>query len=83
MGQTPTPQAWQAARLVEKISKGIPPAAIPLEVNSTLELVINLKVARGSWIHDRAAGVVPGGSTDPLMLTECPYKQEVHASRQE
>ena len=35
----------QAARLVEKISKGTPPAAIPVEVNSTLELVINLKVA--------------------------------------
>jgi putative tryptophan/tyrosine transport system substrate-binding protein len=35
----------QAARLVEKISKGTAPAAIPVEVNSTIELVINLKVA--------------------------------------
>jgi putative ABC transport system substrate-binding protein len=35
----------QAARLVEKISKGTAPAAIPVEVNSTLELVINLKAA--------------------------------------
>ena len=35
----------QAARLVVKISKGTAPAAIPVEVNSTLELVINLKVA--------------------------------------
>src|SRR5262249_61482621 len=36
----------QAARLVEKISKGAAPAAIPVEVNSTIELVINLKVAK-------------------------------------
>jgi putative ABC transport system substrate-binding protein len=35
----------QAARLVEKISKGTAPAAIPVEINSTIELVINLKVA--------------------------------------
>jgi ABC-type uncharacterized transport system substrate-binding protein len=35
----------QAARLVEKISKGTAPAAIPVEVNSRIELVINLKVA--------------------------------------
>jgi putative ABC transport system substrate-binding protein len=35
----------QAARLVEKISKGTAPTAIPVEVNSTLELVINLRVA--------------------------------------
>ena len=35
----------QAARLVAKISKGTAPAAIPVEVNSRIELVINLKVA--------------------------------------
>jgi putative ABC transport system substrate-binding protein len=35
----------QAARLVDKISKGTAPAAIPVEVNSRIELVINLKVA--------------------------------------
>jgi ABC transporter substrate binding protein len=35
----------QAARLVEKISKGTAPAATPVEVNSRIELVINLKVA--------------------------------------
>ena len=35
----------QAARLVEKISKGTAPTAIPVEVNSRIELVINLKVA--------------------------------------
>jgi putative ABC transport system substrate-binding protein len=35
----------QAARLVDKISKGTTPAAIPVEVNSRIELVINLQVA--------------------------------------
>jgi putative ABC transport system substrate-binding protein len=35
----------QAARLVEKISQGTAPATIPVEVNSRLELVINLKAA--------------------------------------
>jgi putative ABC transport system substrate-binding protein len=37
---------WQAARLVDKIFKGTPPVEIPVEVNSKLELVINLKVAK-------------------------------------
>jgi putative tryptophan/tyrosine transport system substrate-binding protein len=37
---------WQAARLVDKIFKGTPPAEIPVEVHSKLELVINLKVAK-------------------------------------
>ena len=36
----------QAARLVDKILKGANPAEIPVEVNSKLELVINLKVAK-------------------------------------
>ena len=36
----------QAARLVDKIIKGQPPAAIPVEANSRIELVINLKVAK-------------------------------------
>jgi putative ABC transport system substrate-binding protein len=36
----------QAARLVDKILKGVNPAEIPVEVNSKLELVINLKVAK-------------------------------------
>jgi putative ABC transport system substrate-binding protein len=44
-GADPYASGRQAARLVEKISKGTAPAAIPVEVNSTLELVINLKVA--------------------------------------
>ena len=35
-----------AARLVDKIRKGIPPAEIPMEVNSKIEFVINLKVAQ-------------------------------------
>jgi putative ABC transport system substrate-binding protein len=35
----------QAARLVEKISKGTAPAAIPVEVNARIELVINVKAA--------------------------------------
>lgn len=37
---------WQAARLVDKIFKGTPPAEIPVEVNPKLALVINLKVAK-------------------------------------
>jgi putative ABC transport system substrate-binding protein len=37
---------WQAARLVDKIFKGTPPAEIPVEVNPKLVLVINLKVAK-------------------------------------
>ena len=36
----------QAARLVDKIIKGQKPAAIPVETNSRIELVINLKVAK-------------------------------------
>jgi putative ABC transport system substrate-binding protein len=36
----------QAARLVDKILKGAKPAEIPVEVNSKLELVINLNVAK-------------------------------------
>jgi putative tryptophan/tyrosine transport system substrate-binding protein len=35
-----------AARLVDKIIKGANPAEIPVEVNSTLEFAINLKVAK-------------------------------------
>jgi putative ABC transport system substrate-binding protein len=36
----------QAARLVDKILKGAKPAEIPVEVNSKIEFVINLKVAK-------------------------------------
>jgi putative ABC transport system substrate-binding protein len=36
----------QAARLVDKIFKGTQPGEIPVEVNSKLEFVINLKVAQ-------------------------------------
>jgi len=36
----------QAARLVDKIIKGEKPATIPVETNSRIELVINLKVAK-------------------------------------
>jgi putative tryptophan/tyrosine transport system substrate-binding protein len=35
----------QAARLVDKILKGTPPAAIPVEVNAQIEFVINLQTA--------------------------------------
>jgi putative ABC transport system substrate-binding protein len=35
----------QAARLVDKILKGAKPAELPVEVNSKIEFVINLKVA--------------------------------------
>src|SRR5499426_2046481 len=44
-GADPYVSGWQAARLVEKIHHGTAPAAIPVEVNARLELVINLKVA--------------------------------------
>ena len=36
----------QAARLVDKILKGAKPADIPVEVNSKIEFVINLKAAK-------------------------------------
>ena len=36
----------QAARLVAKIIKGEKPGQIPVETNSKIELVINLKVAK-------------------------------------
>jgi putative ABC transport system substrate-binding protein len=36
----------QAARLVDKILKGTNPADIPVEVNSKIEFVINLKTAK-------------------------------------
>ncbi len=36
----------QAARLVDKILKGAKPAEIPVEVNSKIEFVINLKTAK-------------------------------------
>ena len=36
----------QAARLVDKILKGAKPADIPVEVNSKIEFVINLKTAQ-------------------------------------
>jgi len=36
----------QAARLVDKILKGTKPAEIPVEVNTKIEFVINLKVAQ-------------------------------------
>ncbi len=35
----------QAARLVDKILKGTPPGEIPVEVNNSIEFVINLKAA--------------------------------------
>ncbi len=37
----------QVARLVDKILKGASPASIPVEVNSKIELAINVKTARG------------------------------------
>lgn len=36
----------QSARLVDKILQGQKPAEIPVEVNSKIELVINLKVTK-------------------------------------
>jgi putative ABC transport system substrate-binding protein len=36
----------QAARLVHKILNGVDPAELPVEVNSKIEFVINLKVAK-------------------------------------
>jgi putative ABC transport system substrate-binding protein len=40
----------QAARLVDKIIKGASPAEIPVEMISSLEFVINLKVAKASGL---------------------------------
>lgn len=40
----------RAARLVDKIIKGIKPGEIPVEVNERMELVINLKVAKAAGI---------------------------------
>ena len=40
----------RAARLVDKIVKGMKPAEIPVEVNERMELVINLKVAKAAGI---------------------------------
>ena len=45
-GPDPYETGRQAARLVGKILKGTSPAEIPVEVNSKIEFVINLKVAK-------------------------------------
>jgi putative tryptophan/tyrosine transport system substrate-binding protein len=37
---------WQAARLVDKILKGMDPAEIPVEVNTKIQFVVNLKTAQ-------------------------------------
>ena len=52
----------QAARLVDKILKGMPPATVPVEVNPTIELTINLKRAN-------ALGLVIA----PRMLVRADY----------
>jgi putative tryptophan/tyrosine transport system substrate-binding protein len=52
----------QAARLVDKILKGKRPATVPVEVNSTIELTINLKRAK-------ALGLV----ISPRMLVRADY----------
>jgi putative ABC transport system substrate-binding protein len=41
----------QTARLVDKVLKGDNPADIPVEVNSKIEFVINLRVAQALGIH--------------------------------
>lgn len=45
-GATTYESGRQAARLVDKILKGADPARIPVEVNTNIEFVINVKVAR-------------------------------------
>jgi ABC-type uncharacterized transport system substrate-binding protein len=40
----------QSARLVDKILKGVDPAEVPVEVSSTIEFAINLKVAKALGI---------------------------------
>lgn len=45
-GGSPRAMGWQAARLVDKIIKGIDPGEIPVETAQSLEFVINLKSAR-------------------------------------
>lgn len=52
----------QAARLVDKILKGMSPMTVPVEVNSTIELTINLKRAK-------ALGIV----ISPRMLVRADY----------
>jgi putative ABC transport system substrate-binding protein len=52
----------QAARLVDKILKGMSPAMIPVEVNSTIEFTIHLKRAK-------ALGLV----ISPRMLVRADY----------
>jgi putative tryptophan/tyrosine transport system substrate-binding protein len=37
---------WQAARLVDKIFKGTDPVEIPVEVNTKIKFVVNLKTAK-------------------------------------
>jgi putative ABC transport system substrate-binding protein len=37
---------WQAARLVDKILKGTDPAEIPVEANTKIQFVVNLKTAQ-------------------------------------
>jgi putative ABC transport system substrate-binding protein len=37
---------WQAARLVDKILKGTDPVEIPVEVNTKIKFVVNLKTAK-------------------------------------
>jgi len=57
-GDNPHAAGRHAARLVEKISKGIPTGEIPIERNEQIEFTLNLKVARALGI------VVP-----PAMMT--------------
>ena len=45
-GPNPHASGRQAARLVDKIIKGIKPATIPIEVSSKIEFAINLKAAQ-------------------------------------
>lgn len=59
----------QAARLVDKILKGQPPAEIPVEVNSKLEFAINRKVAQAIGLTLTPGGVVSGQSHHPLILS--------------
>ena len=62
----------QAARLVDKILKGTNPAEIPVEVNSKIEFVINLKTAKALGLTIAPEVLSQSRSAHPLILPDPP-----------